>query len=275
MNILKPKTRAHLGAAFLDMLMRIKTWPDTVKTLDVNWLTFHYLLRHKSCGKPKKVDDEEENAEESNTNSEDDVEEMDDDSNSDNSESDDSPDTDSDLEDEMQNQSNPEHNYAFNPVGRIVRPNDAPLFTIFNTFKATALTATPNGVRTEIYDPNNNNQKWFCLESVIFTYDGRVLKVNEIDQQATFAQRYDRSNPKHKWNILPVGQNQDHRIVSAYNNLNLDLIGQWGWNDVVINVGGRKKITGIDEIQQLWKINNPNPCQSFPVPDTDTDSDED
>lgn len=244
-------------------------WPDSVKTLDVNWICFQYLLRHKSCGRPTPAEDDiavnDDETVDDNLNDDDnpevDVEsdlESDSDTESDSESENDSEsesDSETDSDTEMEIPGDHDHGYALNPSRRIIRPDDATLFSLLNSWKGTALTATPTGVTTKNHDVNDNNQLWFKQESAIVSYDGRVLCVNEIGEKVSLVRHYERNNPKHNWNVQLVGQNYDHRITSSYNNLVLDLVGQYGFFDTEgIDVGGNKR-KGPTALEQFWKIN--------------------
>ena len=273
MNLILTKLRTRLDQETLDVLMRLRYYPKDIKTLDINKMTFKFLLRHRSCrDNLGGAQSTSENQNESENQDGEDVEMIPLDSGSDSSDSESESsdgDTDSDSESDTSasgvaiseseiqyryRMSLLNHDYAHTNRQRLVEKEPfEELFEIINTWEETALTAIDdNTIMTQEGEIGDSNRKWFKSGQFLVNDNGKVLQDNGPNEPVTL-EYADPANPGQKWTLRIVDREYNQEIKSGKGNF-LDTLMDPRSSDV-LRIGTKsQRRNGMLDFSSLWTL---------------------
>ena len=271
MNLILTKLRTRLSSKTLDVLMRLRYYPADIKTLDINRITFKFLLRHRSCrdnlGGVKNTNENQNEVE--NQNGEDveigsdfsDSESESSDGETDISESEtdmsESEDDSSENEEEYRyRMSLLHHDYAHtNRQRRMEREPFEELFEIINVWEGNALTAIDDDtIKTQEGEVGDSNRKWFKSGQFLVNNNGKVLQDNGPDEWVTL-EYPDPAKRGQKWTLRIVDREYNQEIKSGIGNC-LEIIRDPRESDV-LRIGTKSQHRrGWLRHSSLWKINS-------------------
>ena len=129
-------------------------------------------------------------------------------------------------------------------------------FVIWNRWEGNGLVAvTDDALFTKKVESDEEKAKqfWYRRDNYLVAYNGKVLQGGEFEQPATLA-TIDESNPKQKWILQSVNENDDfYYLVSFHNGLVLHYLQNPTETDVV-RVGMQHPNRDSSHYSSMWKL---------------------
>ena len=245
--------------------MRLRYHSDDINTLDINRLTFKFLLRHRSCkansNRRQNVSEEGEEATtvEPSVDMSEEIEGNDDVIMEDGEQI---PNVDymyNDYNDYalIEEDGDGDHNYAhdLNRQQIIERKPDEEFYEIVNSWEGKALTAELDGrIMTQEGIIGDKNRRWFKSNGFLVAQNGKVLQDNGPCQWVTL-EHADPADPRQKWTTRIDDTDFNHEIISGNGNY-LDIIKDPQTSDTLRIGTNTQRRKGIKNESGLWKFNH-------------------
>ena len=254
MNLILTKFRSRLSTKTLDTLMRLRYYPADIDTLDVNRLTFKFLLRHRSCKGNSNGSRRVSEGGEQIRNVEPPLD-IGEEPESDDVFMDEETESDDVLMEDAED-SFVDHSYAHDLNRKIIierRPFEE-VFEIVNLWEGNALTAEADGrIMTQEGSIGDRNRRWFKYDQFLVAQNGKVLQDNGPCRWVTL-EHADPADPRQKWTIRIADKQYNQKIISGNSNY-LDILKDPRSSDVLRIGTNTQRRKGVKSDSGLWKIN--------------------